>query len=58
MGSFYLLATLQGRQDPSSLTRNQTLDPLHWQLRVVLSSGPPGSPCLWHSSPGHIKEDP
>ena len=43
-GSFplYLLVTLQGMWDLSSLTKNQTPGPLHWQLRVILSAGPPG----------------
>ena len=39
---FYLLVTLQGMWDLSSLTKNQTPGPLHRQLRVILSAGPPG----------------
>ena len=40
---FFFLATLCGRQDPSSLTRDRTYTPLQWKCGV-LTTGLPGKP--------------
>ena len=39
---FLFLATIWGMRDPSSLSRDQTHAPLHWECRI-LSTVPPGS---------------